>query len=163
MHWNSNRCWIDNIFLDFKRSRTNRNAKREKEYRVQTDKNKDWCASFKFDSNYYHHCYCSNERFSKSIESLLILFAVIFIFYCQTIIMKSMFSSYQIDLSSRNSFFINISSVSFSFILFSTVRYIMSMLTSKFSEALHFGEYNITKFLKRFKKQCNEYKIIQKK
>ena len=32
----------------------------------------------------------------------------------------------------------------------------------KFSETLHFDEYNIIKFLKCFEKQCNEYEIIKK-
>ena len=90
---------------------------------------------------------CLNERSFKSeaflsisIESLLTLFVVIFIFYCQTIIVKSMFSSYQIDLSSGNSSFIYISSVSFSFIMSATVQYMMFMLASKFLETLHFDE-----------------------
>ena len=37
------------------------------------------------------------------------------------------------------------------------------MLASKFSETLHFDEHNITEFLERFEKQCNEYEIIEEK
>ena len=37
------------------------------------------------------------------------------------------------------------------------------MFASESSEALHFNEHNITKFLKHFKKQCDEYKIIDEK
>ena len=37
------------------------------------------------------------------------------------------------------------------------------MSASKFLETLHFDEYNITKFLERFEKQCDEYKVIEKK
>ena len=37
------------------------------------------------------------------------------------------------------------------------------MLAFEFSETLHFNEHNITKFLKRFEKQYNEYKIINEK
>ena len=33
----------------------------------------------------------------------------------------------------------------------------------KLSEALYFDEHNITKFLERFEKQYDEYKIIEKK
>ena len=39
----------------------------------------------------------------------------------------------------------------------------MFMLAPKFSKALHFDEYNITKFLERFEKQCDECEIIEKK
>ena len=74
-----------------------------------------------------------------------------------------MFSSHQIDLSSKNSFFIYISNVLFSLIMSAIVRYIMFILASKFSKALHFDEHNITKFFERFEKQCNEYKIIEEK
>ena len=44
-----------------------------------------------------------------------------------------------------------------------TVRYMMFMLASKFSKTLHFDEHNITKFLERFEKQCDEYEVIEKK
>ena len=37
------------------------------------------------------------------------------------------------------------------------------MLASESSETLHFNKHNITKFLKRFEKQCDEYKIIDEK
>ena len=37
------------------------------------------------------------------------------------------------------------------------------MPASEFSEALHFDEHNIIKFLKRFEKQCDEYEVIDKK
>ena len=37
------------------------------------------------------------------------------------------------------------------------------MLAFKSSETLHFDEHNNTKFLKRFKKQCDKYEIIKKK
>ena len=85
----------------------------DKKRRIQTGEDKDQCVSFNFVLNcYYHHYCCSNERFFKSeallstsIENLLTLFAVAFIFYCQTIVVRSMFSSHQIDLSSKNSFF----------------------------------------------------------
>ena len=73
-----------------------------------------------------------------------------------------MFSSHQVDLSSRNSSFIYISSVSFSLIMFAIVRYMMFILASKFSETLHFDKHNITNFFKRFEKQCDEYEIIKK-
>ena len=36
------------------------------------------------------------------------------------------------------------------------------MLVSKFSKTLHFDKHNITKSLKHFEKQCNEYEIIEK-
>ena len=155
----------------FKRSRLKWNAEIDKKRRIQTDKNKDRCVFSNFASNcYHHHCCCSNEQsfkseafLSTSIESLLTLFAVAFIFYCQVIVVKSMFNSHQVDLSSRNSSFIYISSVSFSLIMSATVRYMMFMLASKSSETLHFDEHNITKFLERFEKQCDEYEIIEKK
>ena len=154
-----------------KRARLKWNAKIDKRRRVQTDEDKDRCVSFNFASSCYHHHYCySNERsfkfeasFSTSIESLSILFAVAFIFCYQIIIVKSMFSSHQIDLLSRNSSFIHISNVSSSFIMFSTVWHTMFMLASKFSKALHFDKHNIIKFLKRFEEQYNEYKVIKKK
>ena len=143
-----------------KRSRSKWNTKIDKKCRVQTDEIKDRCIFFNFASNYqHHHCCCSNKRFFKSkavistsIESLLTLFAVVFIFYCQIIVVKSMFSFHQIDLSSENSLFILISSVSSSLIMFSTIWYMIFMLASKFSETLHFDEHNITKFLKYFEK-----------
>ena len=155
----------------FKQTRSKWNAKIDKRRRIQTDENKNRCVSFNFASNYYHHhCCCSNERsfksetfLSTSIESLLTLFTVAFIFCYQTIIVKSMFNSHQIDLSSRNSFFIHISSVLFSLIIFATVRYMMFMLASKFSETLHFDEHNITEFLEHFEEQYDEYKVIEKK
>ena len=154
-----------------KRARSKWNAKIDKKRRVQTNENKDQCVSSNFVlSCYHHHCCCSNERSFKSeaslftsIENLLTLFAFAFIFCCQVIVVKSMFSSYQIDLSSENSFFIHISSVSFSFIMFITIRYMVSMLAPKSSKALHFDKYNITKFLERFKKQYDEDKVIEKK
>ena len=153
-----------------KRARSKWNAEIDKKRRIQTDENKNRCNSFNFVSNYYHyHCCCSNERFFKSkaflstlIESLLTLFAVAFIFCYQVIIVKLMFYSHQIDSSSRNSSFIYISNVLFSLIMSATVRYMIFMFVSKFSETLHFDEHNITKFLERFEKQCNEYKVIEK-
>ena len=42
-----------------------------------------------------------------------------------------------------------------------TVRYMMFMLASKSSETLHFDEHNITEFLERFEKQCDEYEVIE--
>ena len=155
----------------FKRARSKWNAKIDKERRVQTDEDKDRYVSFNFALSCYHNHYCcSNKRsfkfetlLSTSIESLLTLFAVAFIFCCQTIVMKSMFNSHQVDLSSRNSLFIYILNVSFSLIMSATVRYIMFMLASKFSEALHFDEHNIIEFLERFEKQCDEYEVIEKK
>ena len=154
-----------------KRSRSKWNTKIDKKRRVQAYENKNRCVFSNFASNcYHHHWCCSNEQFFKSeaflstsIESLLTLFAIAFTFYCQAIIVKSMFSFHQIDLSSRNSSFIHISSVSFSLIMSLTVRYIMFMLASRSLKTLHFDEHNITEFLEHFEKQCNEYKIIKKK
>ena len=37
------------------------------------------------------------------------------------------------------------------------------MLTLKFLKALHFNKHNIIEFFERFKKLCDEYKIIIKK
>ena len=153
-----------------KQLRSKWNAKIDKKRRIQTDKNKDRCVSLNFAlSCYHHHCYCSNERFFKFeaflstlIESLLIFFAVAFIFYYQVIVVRSMFNSHQIDLSSKNSFFIFISSVSFSLIMFATVRYMIFILASRFSKTLYFDEHNITEFFKRFEKQYDKYKIIKK-
>ena len=73
-----------------------------------------------------------------------------------------MFSSYQIDLSPKNSSFIHISNVLSSFIIFLIIRYIIFIPASKFSEILHSDEYNITKFFKRFEKKYDEYEIIEK-
>ena len=155
----------------FKRARSKWNAKIDKKRRVQTGENKDRCVSLNFASNCcHHHYYCLNERsfkseafLSTSIESLLILFAIAFIFCCQVIIVRSMFSFHQINLSSKNSSFIYISNVSSSLIMFATVRYIIFMLASRSSKVLHFDEHNITKFLERFEEQCDEYEIIEKK
>ena len=74
-----------------------------------------------------------------------------------------MFSSYQVDLSSKNSFFIYISNVTSSLIMSATIQYMMFMLASKFSETLYFDEYNITKFFERFEEQYDEYEIIERK
>ena len=63
----------------------------------------------------------------------------------------------------ENAFFNYVSSVSSSLIMFSTVRYIIFISTLKSLKVLHFDEHNITIFLKRFEKQCDEYKIIEKK
>ena len=119
---------------------------------------------------YYHHSCCSNKQsfksevfFSISIESSLAFLAVAFIFYCYIIVVKSVFNFYRIDLLSRNLSFIHISSVSLSLITFSTIWYIIFMLVSKFTRVLHFNKHNITKFLERFKKQDDKYKIIEKK
>ena len=155
----------------FKRLRSKWNAKIDKECRIQTDENKNRYVSFNFVSNcYYHHCCCSNERFFKSeaflftsIENLLTLFTIAFIFCCQVIVVKSMFSSYQVDLSSKNLFFIYISSVLPLFIMFSIIRYIMFMLVLNFLKILHFDEHDITKIVECFEKQCIEYEIIEKK
>ena len=59
--------------------------------------------------------------------------------------------------------FFYISSVSFSFIMSATIRYMMFMLVSRFSKTFHFDEHNITKFLERFEEQCNKYEVIEKK
>ena len=153
-----------------KQSRANWNVKKNKRHRVRADENKDRCDSSNFNSSCYYYCCCSNKRFLKSevppstsIENLLALFAIAFIFYCQVIIVKSMFDSYQVDLSSRNTFFIYISSVLSPLIMFSIIQYMMSMFVPRFLKILHFDEHNITKFLERFEKQCDEYKIIEKK
>ena len=37
------------------------------------------------------------------------------------------------------------------------------MHASEFLKTLHFDEHNITKFLKRFEKQCDKYEIIDEK
>ena len=37
------------------------------------------------------------------------------------------------------------------------------MFASESSETLHFDQHNITKFLKRFEKQYNQYEIIDEK
>ena len=120
-------------------------------------------------SDCHHHCCCSNERSFKfkaflftSIENLLTFFAVTFTSYCQIIIVKSMFSSHQIDLSSRNSSFIHISSVLFSLIMSAIVRYIMFILTLKFLKILHFDEYNIIKFLECFRNNVMNIKSLKK-
>ena len=93
----------------------------------------------------------------------MILFAVVFTSCCQAIIVKSMFSSHQVDLSSENPSFIHISNMSSPPIMPATVRYMMFMLAPKSSRALHFDEHNITKFLERFEKQCDEYEVIEEK
>ena len=152
-------------------ARSKWNAKIDRRRRIQIDEDKGRCVSFNFASScYHHHCCCSNERSFKSeaflftsIESLLTLFTVAFIFYCQVIVVRSMFNLHQIDLSSRNSLFIYISSVSFSLIMSATVRYMMFIFVSKSSETLHFDKHNIIKFLECFEEQCNEYEIIEKK
>ena len=74
-----------------------------------------------------------------------------------------MFSSYQIDLFSKNTSFFHTSSTLFSLNMLSTIQYMMFMPVSEFSKALHFDEHNITKFLERFEKQCNEYEVIDEK
>ena len=154
-----------------KRSRSKWNAKIDKERRVQIDENKNRCVSFNFIlSCYYHHCCYSNEQSFKfetsffiSIKSLLVLFASAFISCCQIIVVKLISSFYQIDLSLKNSSLIYTSSVSLSLIMSSIIRYMMFMLASRFSKTFHFDEHNITKFLKYFEKQCNEYEVIEKK
>ena len=127
----------------------------------------------KFFSNclYHHHyCCCSNKQSFKnetlsftSFENLLILFAVAFIFYCQAIVVKLMFNFHQIDLFSKSTPFFYISNTLFSLNIFSTIRYIMIMLAFESFETLYFDEHNITKFLKRFEKQCDEYEVIDEK
>ena len=119
------------------------------------------------------HCCCKKHFLSfisfssiASFESLLNLFAIAFIFYCQTIFIKIMIilKSDSLKISS----FIESSkmtiSISFSsFVMLFAIRYMMFMSALKFSEALHFNEHNIIKFFERFKKLCDEYKIIVKK
>ena len=39
----------------------------------------------------------------------------------------------------------------------------MFMFASQFLKVLHFDEYNIIEFPERFEKQCDKYKIIEKK
>ena len=154
-----------------KRSKSKWNAKIDKERRMQIDENKSRCVSSDFVSSYYHHhCYYSNKRSFKSeaflftlVESLLTLFTVAFIFYCQAIVVKLMFNSHQVDLSSENLSFIHISNVSSSLIMSLRVRYMMFIPVSKFSKILHFDEHNIIEFLERFEKQYDEYEIIEKK
>ena len=43
------------------------------------------------------------------------------------------------------------------------VKYIMFMFILKFLKALHFDKHNIIEFFERFKKLCDEYKIVMKK
>ena len=74
-----------------------------------------------------------------------------------------MFCHHQIDLSLKNTPFIHISSVSFSLIMSSTVRYIILMFVPRSPKTLYFDEHNITKFLECFEKQDNKYEIIEKK
>ena len=74
-----------------------------------------------------------------------------------------MFNSYQIDLFSENTPFFHILSTSSSLNISLTIRYIMFMSASEFSETLHFDKHNITKFLKYFEKQYDKYEIIDKK
>ena len=57
-----------------------------------------------------------------------------------------------------------ITSTSFSSLAMSfAVQYIMFMFISKSSEILHFDEYNIIDFFKRFEKLCDKHKITIKK
>ena len=100
--------------------------------------------------------------FLTSIESLLTLFAVTFTFSCQTIVVESMFNSHQVNLSSENPPFIYISSASSSLIISLIIRYIMFLFASKFSNTLHFDEYNIMKFCERFEKQYDGFKSLRK-
>ena len=51
----------------------------------------------------------------------------------------------------------------FSIAMFFAVRYMMFMFALRSSETLHFDEHNIIKFLKRFEKLCDEYKVTVKK
>ena len=153
-----------------KRSETSWNAKRSKKRRVRTDEKKNRYNSSNFASSCHHHCCCSNKRSFKSeassstsVESLLTLFAVALTSYCQVIVVKTMFSPHQVDLSSKNTSFIHTSSVSSSLVMPSTVRYMMFMFAPRSSEILHFDEHNITKFLERFEKQCDEYEVTEKK
>ena len=74
-----------------------------------------------------------------------------------------MFNSHQINLFSKNTLFLHTLSTSFPLNMFSTIQYMMFMPAFESSETLHFDEHNITKFLKRFEKQCDEYEIINKK
>ena len=136
-------------------------------------KNKGRYRSFKIVNNYYSHC-CCKKHFSKftsssslaSFESLLNLFVVVFIFCCQAIFIKIMIISESDNL--RILSFIEslkMSTLIFFFLIvtFFAIKYMMFMFISKSSETLHFDEYNIIKFLERFKKLCDEYKIIIKK
>ena len=51
----------------------------------------------------------------------------------------------------------------FSIATFFAIKYMMLMLVSKFSKALHFDEHNIIEFFERFEKLCDEYEIVVKK
>ena len=119
------------------------------------------------------HCCCKKHflkltSFSSLVlfESLLNLFAIIFISCCQTIFIKIMIisKSNNLKISSFIEFLKMTILISFSSIttLFA-VKYIMFMLVSRFSKALHFDKHNIIEFFKRFEKLCDEYKIIAKK
>ena len=136
-------------------------------------KNKDKYRSSKIVNNYYSHC-CCKKHFLKfissssfvSFENLLNLFAVVFTFCCQTIFIEIMIISKSNNLkifsfieSLKMTILISFSSIATSF----AVKYMMFMFISKFSKMLHFNEHNIIKFLKRFEKLCDEYKIAVKK
>ena len=136
-------------------------------------KNKNKYKSFKIVNNYYSHCYCK-EHFSKftsfssfaSFENLLNLFVVALTFCCQIIFIKIMIISESDNLKIFS--FIKFSKMSIliffsSIVTFFAVKYIMFMFISKFSKTLHFDEYNIIEFFKRFKKLCDKYEIVVKK
>ena len=135
--------------------------------------NKNRYRSFKIVNNYYSH-YCCKKQSSKftsfsslaSFESLLNLFIVAFTFCCQIIFIKIMIilrsDSLKISSfikSSKMTTSIFFSSIATSF----AVKYIMFMLASKSSRALHFDEHNIIKFFKRFEELCDEYEVSVKK
>ena len=112
--------------------------------------------------------YSSNFISSSSIvsfENLLNLFTVAFTSYYQIIFIKIMiiFKSNSLKIFSFIEFLKMTTSIFFSIAMFFAVRYMIFMSISKFSETLHFDEYNIIEFLKRFKKLCDEYEIIMKK
>ena len=158
--WNNNRRWIDDILLSL--NEQDRNGMRKsiedvgyKQTRIKIDV--FLLTLFQIViiiSIIVRTSNLSNLKhfFFTSVKSLLTLFAIALIFYCQAIVVRSMFNSHQVDLSSENSSFIYTSSVLFSFITFAIVRYMMFMFVSRFSKALHFDEYNITNFFKYFEK-----------
>ena len=123
-------------------------------------------------NNYHTYC-CCKKHFSSfissssiaSFESLLSLFAVAFLSYCQTIFIKIMiiFKSDSLKISSFIKFLKMTILIFFSIAMFFAVRYMMFMFASKSSKTLHFDEHNIIEFLKRFEKLCDEYEIIVKK
>ena len=136
-------------------------------------KNKNRYRFSKIVNNYYSHC-CCKKQFSKltsfsslaSFENLLNLFIVVFTFCYQVIFIKIMIISESNNLKILS--FIEFSKMTISISFFSiatpfAVKYMIFMFASKFSKTLHFNEYNIIEFFKRFEKLCDKYEVFMKK